>query len=485
MIKKISKVVSYVSIGLMMFQNVPLTAAQGLEPDPYTVQPTAADATETESSYQKTFIISAYYSPLEGQKKYVTGSYASDIRLNGGGVHGADGSPVYPGMIAAPKSYAFGTKMKIPGIGTVAVHDRGGAIVHAGERNQAYDRLDVWMGYGDVGLQRALNWGRRTVNVTVYGIENSIKEEVYLEGYSEAEKFTVSKVEKTPSLFNNDVSYGDTGEEVKKLQEALTTMNYYHREINSSFDLPTLQSLIQFQIDTGIIDDEQDFGAGFFGPQTREQLESALNDRATQIKEHLPQTNLTKNDSGEEVKKLQESLLKLGYDIEVTGIYDDKTVEAMFQFQKDQNILSSKADLGAGNFGPRTMAVLASKLTSLNLFKDTVANAAEIEFTPVTVFTQDLHLGDKGEDVKKLQEELRNMNLLGVDPSGYYGEVTAHAVFKFQQAQNIVSDKAEQGAGDFGPKTRERLHVIIGQREETKKLLATKGKSEDKPVALK
>ena len=69
------------------------------------------------ASYQQTFIISAYYSPIPGQAKYVTGSYEGDIRLNGSGVNSADGTPVYPGMIAAPSTYAFGTKMNIPGIG--------------------------------------------------------------------------------------------------------------------------------------------------------------------------------------------------------------------------------------------------------------------------------------------------------------------------------------------------------------------------------
>jgi len=130
--------------------------------------------------YNQTFIISAYYSPLAGQDKYVTGSYKGDIRLNGGGVHGADGTPVYPGMIAAPKGYLFGTKMTIPGLGTVAVHDRGGAIVHSGVRKNAYDRLDVWMGYGDAGRSRAMKWGKRTVDVVVVGFDASVKENIAL-----------------------------------------------------------------------------------------------------------------------------------------------------------------------------------------------------------------------------------------------------------------------------------------------------------------
>ena len=37
--------------------------------------------------------------------------------------------------------------MQIPGIGFVAVHDRGGAIKN--------NRLDIWMGEGEEGLSRA------------------------------------------------------------------------------------------------------------------------------------------------------------------------------------------------------------------------------------------------------------------------------------------------------------------------------------------
>ena len=44
------------------------------------------------ASYTKTFTISAYYSPLPDQSRYVTGSYEGDIRLNGSGVRSADGT---------------------------------------------------------------------------------------------------------------------------------------------------------------------------------------------------------------------------------------------------------------------------------------------------------------------------------------------------------------------------------------------------------
>lgn len=434
--------------------------------------PKVEETVEPESfSHQKTFIISAYYSPLQGQNRYVTGSYAGDIRLNGNGTNGADGTQVYPGMIAAPKTYAFGTKMKIPGIGVVAVHDRGGAIVNAGQRGQAHDRLDIWMGHGDTGLTRALNWGRRTVDVTVYGVESAIQEEIYLEGYSEAEKYLKKVINPKPQLFANDLSYGENGTEVEKLQAALKTLGYYSNEVSKVYDVATVEAVIKFQVDTQVIDIATDFGAGYFGPQTRIALENVIHEFEERTKENLPATTLGKDDNGEEVKKLQEALKQLGYEIEVTGIYDSKTIDAIFKFQKDNQIVNSQFDSGAGYFGPQTMQLLAAKLVDFKV------NSVSESFTPTIVFEKDLNERDTDKDVRKLQEELRKLNLFGTDASGFYGEVTKNAVFKFQQNMGLVQSLESQGAGRFGVLTRTRLNEIISQREQTEKLIEEKNVS--------
>ena len=263
--------------------------------------------------YTQTFLISAYYSPLPNQEKYATGSYEKDIRLNGEGVHAADGIKVYPGMVAAPSSYPFGTKMYIPGVGTVAVHDRGGAIVHSGERANVYDRLDVWMGYGDMGLKRALNWGKRAVNVTVYGINEAIQEKVALHGYSENEKIVTQK------------------------------------------------------------------------PITNEPIPTRI------------------------------------------------------RFEKP--------DTASSNTVVQT------------------APQKEKHFSGV------LQLGDSSAHVTALQKELKRIHLLGIEPTGYYGEVTSHAVFKFQQKHGLVNDKNSEGAGVFGPKTQNLLNNLITVREEVQAMI--------------
>jgi hypothetical protein len=82
----------------------------------------------------RTFVVTAYYSPLPDQSFYLRGSYEADIKLNGGGIKGASGKPVYSGMLAGPKIYPFGTAIKLNGVGIGKIDDRGGAIVKAGER---------------------------------------------------------------------------------------------------------------------------------------------------------------------------------------------------------------------------------------------------------------------------------------------------------------------------------------------------------------
>jgi len=107
-------------------------------------------------------VVTAYYSPLPGQRAYNMGTLAAEKRLQGNGTHGASGKPVFDGMLAAPSTYKFGTKIEIGGK-VYTVEDRGGAIVKKGQRGYAYDRLDIWMGHGDAGRIAANNWGKRTV----------------------------------------------------------------------------------------------------------------------------------------------------------------------------------------------------------------------------------------------------------------------------------------------------------------------------------
>jgi 3D (Asp-Asp-Asp) domain-containing protein len=106
-----------------------------------------------------TLIVTAYYKPLPGQKKYATGSYEGDIRLNGTGrtSFGEEASEV---IAAADLSVLpRGSLVSVPGHKVVKISDTGGDI--KGER------LDIFMGSGDEALKKALEWGRKKIKTEV------------------------------------------------------------------------------------------------------------------------------------------------------------------------------------------------------------------------------------------------------------------------------------------------------------------------------
>ncbi|QFR39320.1 hypothetical protein A9Q91_03730 [Candidatus Gracilibacteria bacterium 28_42_T64] len=208
-------------------------------------------------SNERYFYVTAYYSPLPGQKRYTTGTYAGDKRLNGNGKITASGKPVFVGLFAAPRNYKYGTKIELEGIGIGSVEDRGGAIVNAGERGFEHDRIDIWMGYGDEGLRRALKWGKRKVKGRI--VED---EQLPTVGFDE------SPVTKYNKLRVNAESKKD---DIKKLQSLFTEIKLYNKDIDGDYN-SIKDELIDFQIKNHIIESRISEEAGYFGVKTLDTL---------------------------------------------------------------------------------------------------------------------------------------------------------------------------------------------------------------------
>ena len=121
---------------------------------------------------ERCFTVTAYYSPESGQVFYYKPSFEEEITLNGEWHVGASGKQVFNGMLAWPASYAFGSIIYFPGFGVGEIADRGGAIVVSWEKDQSFDRIDVWMGKGEQWLIRALTFGKK--NMTGYFCDDSI-----------------------------------------------------------------------------------------------------------------------------------------------------------------------------------------------------------------------------------------------------------------------------------------------------------------------
>ena len=302
----------------------------------------------------KTFIATAYYSPTPDQAKYYTGTYAGDLSLNGGSGKASDGTPVYVGMVAAPKNYTFGTKINLDGIGVVSVHDRGGAI-GAGD---GYDRIDIWMGYGDAGLARTLAWGRREITGTI--VDNGTSVSLDLE-----------------NILTNAPKAGDLA--LKKLQAI-----GYNTTGRTFSDV-----ILQFQLDYGVISSRTDAGAGNYGPKTTAKLSEVYNNflkngsvQTSKVEssdeKNLPSTqeNLNALNSSdaeklsesmstnffgvtdEKVQNLQNFLRQSGYSTDNnSGKMDLSTLHALRKYQSAKNIgQTGRVDL-------RTQITIASDLS--------------------------------------------------------------------------------------------------------------------------
>ncbi|MFN7160520.1 MAG: peptidoglycan-binding protein [Candidatus Gracilibacteria bacterium] len=267
-----------------------------------------------------TFKVSAYYSPLRGQENYLRGNYEAEIRLNGRGEFGASGVAVHPGMIAAPKTYPFGTKIQLNGLGVGTVEDRGGAIVAAGNNGHNYDRLDVWMGYGDEGLQRALQWGVRVVDGEILsnssaldtinygglqeqinGKNSSVKKEEPALDPAEAMllQAQVQELAERDELLNSfpaNIGVGASGNQVRLIQAAFSKLGYYRGKIDGVYGYELANSILTFQVSKKIVSSEDDPAAGYFGLKTRVTLIEILMNKKVKIDELAAEVTLAQKD---------------------------------------------------------------------------------------------------------------------------------------------------------------------------------------------
>jgi peptidoglycan hydrolase-like protein with peptidoglycan-binding domain len=308
---------------------------------------------------KRMFTITGYYSPLPDQDFYITGSYESEIRLNGNGIQGADSTLVYPGIMAAPSNYEFNTKVCVPGFGCGAVHDRGQAIVTKGKRDLAKnDRLDLWMGYGDNGLLRALAWGVKHLECEVYQPDEAIAESVNFD--VPLALFNLIKMPKK-LLFSKNISRGSIGNEVIKLQKALSNLGFYTGIIDGVFDFDTEESVFKFQKASFILETKKTLGAGIFGPQTRKKMADAI--QRLEIQKEISEMwesfhfdeNLSLGQRNGAVLKLQQILVENEFlDVQPTGFFGSKTEAALIEFQKLHSLITTEESLGAGKVGPAT-----------------------------------------------------------------------------------------------------------------------------------
>ncbi|MDD2565399.1 MAG: peptidoglycan-binding protein [Candidatus Gracilibacteria bacterium] len=354
---------------------------------------------ENDTLQIKKFIVTAYYSPLPNQQFYLRGNYEDEVILNGEGKRGASGKEVYPGMLAAPKTYNFGTKIYLDGVGIGTVDDRGGAIVGSGSRGYDGDRIDIWMGYGDSGLKRALTWGKRTVYGRILAnnkeeilpsitIENFQIGKINLENLKNnvvGKNISKPKNSEVELVVPSQISKYSGSENIKYFQTIMKNLGYYNGEIDGVFSSDIYQVVLNFQLDNKVINSSQDRGASNYGPKTRQTLNNKYISYLTQEKEKqalekkksdelalldskiesvINSFGIPKeNEIGNHVRQLQKTLKILGYfEGKDTAIFGEKTKESILKFQIDKGLIMTSSDLGAGMIGNKTLGKIQEDL---------------------------------------------------------------------------------------------------------------------------
>lgn len=217
----------------------------------------------------------------------------------------------------------------------------------------------------------------------------------------------------SPTAQTYVIQLGDSGEDVRDVQERLYELGYLGKDlITGTFAEKTEIAVKEFQHNNKLTED------GKVGTETIEALYS----------DGVVGNFFKKGETSDTVRIYQERLQELGYlssGYKATGKMDNQTITAIKAFQDKNDLVAD------GCLGPTTMAKLDSS--------DAVSYA--------------LQFGMKGNNVKDLQTRLYKLGYLNKGQiTGYYGEETEDAVKAFQHRNGLKED------GQVGSKTLSKLN---------------------------
>jgi len=271
----------------------------------------------------------------------------------------------------------------------------------------------------------------------------------------------------------------DTGSDAKKVQQRLKDLQYYRGQVDGKFGNASVRALKSFQEDHGLEADGVAgnatiailFSENVLGKNqtpTPEPIETPASEAGTALSvqataasassssSSVVWTTLRKGDEGDTVKQLQEALIQLGYlSGKPDGKYGAQTVAAVKAFQKNNNL---KSDGAAGEKTQKALfsgtakaaSAVATTAASGSSAKATATPKATTKATPSPT-PGTLKQGDKGDEVRALQNKLIELGYLTGKADGVFGQKTLAAVVAFQKANKLSAD------GVAGAKTLSKL----------------------------
>lgn len=231
---------------------------------------------------------------------------------------------------------------------------------------------------------------------------------------------------------------GRSGADVTEVQRRLRELRYFNRPPTGYFGSITKNAVIQFQRKKGLPAD------GEVGPRTRAALFPSQT-RVAPSRRNVNQFGLRRGSRGSAVTKLQQQLRDLGYfNADPTGYFGPVTEQAVIRFQRNYGL---RAD---GVVGSQTTAALSNALLNqsnrsfaqlppappLSDFSGQAPIACGTPIRSSELRRKELQRGDRGREVKQLQQVLRSQGFTPGRIDGSYGAQTEDAVFRFQRSKN-------------------------------------------------
>ena len=262
----------------------------------------------------------------------------------------------------------------------------------------------------------------------------------------------------TPAYSTNTyLRNGNSGKQVKQMQERLISLGYLLGKATSDFDNATEAGVIAFQRRN------TSYADGVAGPET---LKALYSSSASKTSSAAGIIGITLKEGSKEtaaVRLLQQKLKSLGYySGSVDGSFGAGTTDAVKAFQRANGLT---ADGAAGGGTLNKLFSSSAKSAKQAAATATPKPAATLKPTPSpipdNIYVQvtsapanmyaTLRRGMYGTPVKEMQEALIKQGYFTGVADGYYGESTENAVKAFQRYNGLQID------GVAGPATLRTL----------------------------
>ncbi len=364
---------------------------------------------------QRTFTVTAYYSPVAGQVFYNKDNYQQEIILNWNWTHWASWKPVFNWMLAAPVWYDFWTKIYFPWFGRWEVADRWWAIVKAWERSWKHDRIDIWMWVWEKWLIKALTWWVKDVKTWVCPKNVDISKITFNQQiWFDLSQIPYFKNFFLMAIFLKSLEYWQNSVWVRELQRQLIKLWYMKPWRDTWYFWEETKAWIcKFQIDYWVLNSWSPW-CWYYWPRTRTVLKKVLQQRwllpvnfrekttfdylhnyalwkllktsnQTKLLDFYKKDNWQKNtrsdifsnllldkkfyrvfhkwEKSEDILILQHKLTMLWYPVSPTWYYWNRTISALKRFQKAHGLIPSW-------FLDRKTRNLLNKINTVELIKN-------------------------------------------------------------------------------------------------------------------